>query len=129
MNIEYKIIILLSMIFLHIVDDYYLQGWLASAKQKSWWEKNSPSELYKYDYIVALFMHSFSWSFMTMLSPTIALMIVSGKWNPILLIINLIIHMFVDDMKANKKKINLIQDQTIHMIQVICTWGLLIGKL
>ena len=31
----YKILLLLAMIFLHIVDDYYLQGWLASAKQKS----------------------------------------------------------------------------------------------
>ena len=24
------------MIFCHVVDDYYLQGWLASAKQKKW---------------------------------------------------------------------------------------------
>lgn len=30
-----KIILLLGMLFCHIVDDYYLQGWLASAKQKS----------------------------------------------------------------------------------------------
>jgi hypothetical protein len=27
---------LMAMLFLHIVDDYYLQGFLASAKQKSW---------------------------------------------------------------------------------------------
>ena len=46
-----KIILLLGMLFCHIVDDYYLQGWLASAKQKSWWEKNAPDELYKNDYI------------------------------------------------------------------------------
>ena len=36
MNIAYKIVILFTMIFCHIVDDYYLQGWLASAKQKTW---------------------------------------------------------------------------------------------
>lgn len=36
-----KTILLLTMLFCHIVDDYYLQGWLASAKQKSWWEKNA----------------------------------------------------------------------------------------
>lgn len=71
MNIAYKIFILFTMIFCHIVDDYYLQGWLASAKQKSWWEKNAPGKLYKYDYLAALFMHSFSWSFMIMLPPTI----------------------------------------------------------
>ena len=29
-----KAFIVLWMIFFHIVDDYYLQGWLASAKQK-----------------------------------------------------------------------------------------------
>lgn len=53
-------IILITMIFCHIVDDYYLQGWLASAKQRSWWEKNAPDNLYKHDYLMALFMHSFS---------------------------------------------------------------------
>lgn len=50
-------IILITMIFCHIVDDYYLQGWLASAKQKSWWKKNAPDDLYKHDYLMALFMH------------------------------------------------------------------------
>lgn len=103
MNIAYKIFILFTMIFCHIVDDYYLQGWLASAKQKSWWEKNAPGKLYKYDYLAALFMHSFSWSFMIMLPPTIVLMIIGGKWNPLLLVMNLLIHMLVDDMKANKR--------------------------
>ena len=102
MNIAYKIFILFTMIFCHIVDDYYLQGWLASAKQKSWWEKNAPGKLYKYDYLAALFMHSFSWSFMIMLPPTIALMIIGGKWNPLLLVMNLLIHMLVDDMDAEQ---------------------------
>lgn len=37
-----SIFLLLLMIFCHIVDDYYLQGWLASAKQKKWWEENAP---------------------------------------------------------------------------------------
>ena len=49
-----KTILLLAMLFCHIVDDYYLQGWLASAKQKSWWKKNAPDKLYKNDYIMAL---------------------------------------------------------------------------
>ena len=49
MEVGNKIFILLLMIFLHIVDDYYLQGWLASAKQKSYWEQNAPDKLYKYD--------------------------------------------------------------------------------
>lgn len=66
-----KTILLLAMLFCHIVDDYYLQGWLASAKQKSWWKKNAPDKLYKNDYIMALCEHAFSWTFMIMLIPTI----------------------------------------------------------
>ena len=117
-----KLFILLTMIFCHIVDDYCLQGWLASAKQKSWWEKNAPDDLYKNDYKMALFMHSFSWSFMIMFAPTVYTIIVGGTWYPTLYIVNLIIHFIVDDLKANKKKINLIQDQCIHIIQIVVTW-------
>lgn len=120
-----KLFLLFLMLFMHIVDDYYLQGWLASSKQKSWWEQNAPNKLYKYDYLMALFMHSLSWAFMIMLPYHIYILIFSGTFYPILLIINLIIHMFVDNMKANLKKINLIQDQLIHMIQIIITWYML----
>jgi hypothetical protein len=117
-----KIFLLLTMIFMHIVDDYYLQGWLASAKQKSWWEKNAPDEMYRKDYLVALFMHSFSWSFMIMLPTTIYLLIVGGTWYPLLYVSNLLIHMVTDNAKTNQHKINLIQDQSIHMLQIILTW-------
>ena len=121
MNI--KIFILISMIFCHIIDDYYLQGWLASAKQKSWWIQNAPNDLYKNDYLMALFCHSFSWSFMIQL-PVLIYSFYTNLfiWNIILFIINLIIHAFIDNLKANKLKINLIQDQTIHFIQIIITW-------
>ena len=120
-----KLFLLFLMLFMHIVDDYYLQGWLASAKQKSWWEQNAPNKLYKYDYLIALFMHSFSWSFMIMLPYHIYILLFGGTFYPILFIGNLIIHMYVDNMKANLKKINLIQDQLIHMIQIIITWYML----
>lgn len=117
-----KFLIFVSMVFCHIVDDYYLQGWLASAKQKSWWEKNSPDELYKHDYIAALFMHSFSWTFMIMLVPTIYIILFGGRYYPLVFVVNLIIHMITDNLKANAKVINLCQDQLIHMIQIIGTF-------
>lgn len=116
------LIILIAMMFCHIVDDYYLQGWLASAKQKSWWEQNASDKLYKYDYIAALFMHSFSWTFMVMLVPTVYVILFGGTWYPLLFVGNVLIHIFIDDLKANKKRINLIQDQSIHLLQIICTW-------
>lgn len=120
------IIVLLAMIFCHIVDDYYLQGWLASAKQKSWWEKNAPKKLYRNDYIMALFIHSFSWSFMIVI-PIIAYLLISGiglqEWLVIPYFMNMAIHCIVDDLKANKRRINLIQDQCIHLVQILITWA------
>lgn len=116
------------MIFLHIVDDYYLQGWLASAKQKSYWEQNAPDELYKHDYIMALFMHSFSWAFMIMVVPSVYTLINTTNTNnaplaiALFFLINLCIHMVVDNSKANLKKINLVQDQLCHLVQILITW-------
>jgi hypothetical protein len=131
-----KILLLLAMIFLHIVDDYYLQGWLASAKQKSWWEKNAPDELYRYDYIMALFMHSFSWTFIVMIIPTYCTLtsrfVADGDFTVVssqiifVFILNLITHMTTDNAKANLKKINLIQDQLIHLLQLVLTWFYLV---
>ena len=124
----YKILLLLAMIFLHIVDDYYLQGWLASAKQKSWWQQNAPDELYKYDYIMALFMHSFSWAFMIMIIPSVYALITTANVSTASLAIalvfltNMSIHMAIDNAKANLKKINLVQDQLLHLVQITATW-------
>lgn len=121
-----EIILLLCMLFCHIVGDYYLQGWLASAKQKSWWKKNYPDLLYKHDYIVALIMHAFSWTFMIHL-PIFVIMVATGIYAPIpvlivLFIMNISIHATIDDAKANKHEINLIQDQIIHVFQILLTW-------
>ena len=108
-----------------IVDDYYLQGLLASLKQKSWWEKNAPDKLYKNDYIMALIMHSLSWAFMIML-PLAVYNSFNVDWSfTVIFIINALIHGIVDNLKANVKKINLIQDQTIHIIQIILTFVIL----
>ena len=117
-----KLLIMITMVFCHIVDDFYLQGWLASAKQKSWWNQNAPEKLYKYDYIVALFMHSFSWTFMVMLVPTIYVVLFGGTCYPLLFIGNVLIHMFVDDLKANQKIIGLMLDQIIHILQIVLIW-------
>ncbi len=114
--------LLLIMIFLHICDDYYFQGLLAQLKQKLWWKENAPDDKYKYDYIMALFMHSFSWAFMIMLP---LLVFMNFKVNVIfivLFILNLVIHGVTDNEKANKFTINLIQDQTIHLVQIVLTY-------
>lgn len=116
-----KSFVVLLMIFSHILDDYTLQGILASMKQRSWWDVNSSDRKYRYDYVAALIMHSMSWSFMIMLP-----IAVYFKWNVGVLYIvvfgiNTIIHSVVDDLKANRNKINLITDQIIHMAQIAVT--------
>ena len=122
--------ILLFMIFNHIIADYVLQGILATLKQKDYWKnecmKNGivfNDSIYKYDYVAALFMHSFCWTFMIMLP---ILVVTTYTINPIVFsgvfAINLIIHYVVDDLKANYKIINLCQDQIFHMIQIFVTW-------
>lgn len=121
-----KVFIFLLMIFLHIVDDYYLQGWLASAKQKRYWEENAPDAMYKYDYIWALIMHSFSWTFMIML-PVILFAEYNIDTFITVFIGNIFFHGITDNCKANEKKINLWQDQLIHMMQIIGTYLVFFG--
>lgn len=114
------------MIFCHIVDDYYLQGWLASAKQKRYWEENAPDKMYKHDYIWALIMHSFSWAFMIMLPVAFFMNFNINLGFIAMFIWNVVIHIVTDDAKANKKKINLIQDQIIHLAQIVLTFLFLV---
>jgi hypothetical protein len=116
------------MIFCHVVDDYYLQGWLASAKQKQWWKDNAPDKLYRFDYIWALLMHSFSWSFMIMLPIAISQGFDVNWVFGLMLVINTAVHAFVDNLKANVKVINLWVDQSIHMLQIIYTFWMFVGR-
>ena len=118
-----KNVVLLSMFFLHIVDDYYLQGVLANLKQRKWWRNNAPDKLYRYDYLIALVEHAFSWSFMIHI-PIMIYFKGSIALLPISIIVNMMIHAFIDDLKANKRIINLITDQIFHFIQIIITYWL-----
>jgi hypothetical protein len=119
---NHLILILVGMLFCHIIDDYVLQApCLCNLKQKSWWEKNAPDQKYRHDYVVGLIVHSVSWGISITLPIIIAL---KGElnWLWILLPINIIIHAIVDHLKANKRVINLVHDQTIHLVQIVITW-------
>lgn len=117
--------ILFIMFFLHILDDFVLQGKLGDFKQKLWWE-NHPQycKKYKNDFWVALIIHSFSWTFMIML-PWLYMYKV-GLSYVIVFAINMAIHAVTDHYKANKLAINLVQDQSIHAAQIIVTFLALI---
>lgn len=98
---------------------------VANGKQKAWWKENAPEQKYKYDYLVALFMHSFSWSFMVMLPIAFINGFEITTIFMCVFIFNLAVHFVVDDLKANQKLINLRQDQGIHLIQILITFFLL----
>lgn len=118
------LVILLLMIFCHIVDDYYLQGILVKMNQISWWETNAPDKRYRHDYVVVLFTHAFSWTFLVMLPILIAFSFNPPLWYFFMFIANVAVHGLVDDLKCNSFKLNLIQDQLIHIIQILLTWGI-----
>lgn len=119
---------LLAMIFLHIVDDYYLQGILAKMKQKQWWKDNAPDKMYKNDWLPALIAHAFSWTFMIMLPAAAAIWILGAGTAHLIMYCatfatNWLLHAYVDHYKANNKTINLISDQSLHLLQIIFTWA------
>lgn len=111
-------IIIFSMIFIHIIADFNIQGMLGDLKQKQWWNKNYPQEKYKYDYITSLIIHSFTWSFMIM----IPLVVYYKTFSIVLLICNVLVHSIIDDIKANKLLISLTTDQILHIVQIIITY-------
>ena len=124
---KWVICLLFAMIWFHILDDFVMQGILAQLKQKKWWAENAPDSLYKNDYKVALLVHSFSWAFsinLPVLVYALFFQILPAIILPyfILLVVNMIIHCIVDNLKANKLEINLIADQSIHFIQILISW-------
>ena len=114
--------IVLFMILFHIIDDFVLQPIsLSNLKQKKWWEKQEGySDKYKDDYKVALAIHSISWSIMIHIPLVIMFPSLGQLALLISFIVNAVIHYFIDDLNANKLKINLFEDQMVHFCQ-ICT--------
>lgn len=129
---SYKIFVVLLMFLMHYIEDFHVQGCLANLKQKTWWIKeckkeNVDSKKYKDDFKMSLFAHSFENAIFVMLPMTIDMLIsehfktLSNTW---FLFIPAIIfltssHYLIDDAKANKLKINLVQDQLAHIACIL----------
>ena len=112
---------LVLMLLGHLISDYTLQGWLADGKQKSWWNKvcgGKVLEQYKYrhDYIAALVCHALYWSIF------ICAPFYASSWFLVAIILNSAAHAIIDDLKANRFKLNLIQDQLLHLGQILLTF-------
>ena len=119
--------IVLFMILFHIIDDFVLQPIsLSNLKQKKWWEKQEGySDKYKDDYRVALAIHSISWSIMIHIPLVIMFPSLGQLALLISFIVNAVIHYFIDNLKANKLKINLFEDQMVHFCQICTTLSII----
>lgn len=142
--------LILMCILLHLFADYTLQGWLASGKQRAWWneqidkmldmykashhdfvvneynktrienEHNRLKLKYGRDWAMAMFEHSLYWTLVTF-APIIFFHRVNDWVVLGVVVINTIFHCVVDDLKANKFAINLVDDQMLHFAQIIFT--------
>ena len=105
-------------VFLHIIADFNLQGVLAKLKVKS--------DDGKSDYIAALLIHGYSWSFMVHL-PFIGIMVLCDMYQYVTvfalsLMAHAVAHAIIDTCKANLKKLDLVDDQLLHLIQIHIIW-------
>lgn len=120
----------LLMVLLHFIADFTLQGWFANGKQAMWWREQCADECnmeferrwkkYRNDYKCALIEHSLYWTLITF-APLI--FFTASSWWALTLFVtgHTVSHAWIDDRKANKLEINLIQDQIFHFIQIAAT--------
>ena len=122
------VIVLVAMLFCHIIDDFKMQGILASMKQRNWWKENASDKMYRKDYLMALIEHAFSWTCAIHIPVLIYCLATDSYKNPVIYVVVFLfdwfLHALIDDAKANKYRINLIQDQILHFIQIFLTWFL-----
>lgn len=120
------------MFLLHFFADFNLQigAGLDKFKQKKWWKDQIDKEksvesmtrslrMYRHDYLCGLVCHGLYWSLVVCLP----LLLVGGCAYAANALIQGLIHASIDHEKANKFKMNLIEDQIIHAVQIIGIWG------
>ena len=129
-------LILIAVLFLHVMADFRWQGIMAEMKSQDWWKKQKGYyDKYKNDYIPPLFWHSFHWSCCILLPYLVISQLMYyalGTVMPSFLVAlaaNTLVHMFIDHQKANCKSINLMQDQLLHIFQMLLTHVCLIDIL
>lgn len=117
---------------LHHLADYNLQGALCHLKQESFWRKacrecewcSETVAFRKYgrDYRAGLACHALYWTLVTY-APLIFHPLTPSAFAWGLIIANSAFHYWVDDLKANRWRINLVQDQLLHLAQICVTFA------
>lgn len=105
------------MVLMHVVEDFHLQGRMADMKQKAFWEPYG--EKYAWDHVPALLLHGFEWSVLVAMPIMLAEGFGLPAWFYGAVALNGLVHSYVDHLKCNRLRISLVQDQCIHMMQVV----------
>ena len=146
------IVVLFFMVLMHIIEDFHLQGIMGNMKMKSWWAKsfqkvyaktdNPEQEKWvkeyqkktQFDYVSVLLLHGFEWS-MFIHIPVLAVywftqgVVFDSTFMYVLcavIFIQGLVHSVVDDRKANRLGISLVTDQSIHLIQILVSYLILV---
>lgn len=107
------------MVLGHLFADFTLQGWLANGKQRLWWKNAVPDckwSKYQYDYIAALICHAIYWAII------VCLPLYDSQYFSVFILANAAVHACIDNEKANVHGINLVQDQLLHVFQIVSTF-------
>lgn len=105
------------MVLCHVVEDFHIQGRMADMKQRSFWEPYG--RMYAWDHVPVLLLHGFEWSMF------VSLPILITSWSSVsagfmaVVVANGLIHSLVDHLKCNSLKLSLVQDQAIHILQIV----------
>lgn len=113
------------MLAMHVIEDFHIQGKMADMKQSSFWEKYDSR--YGGDYIPVLILHGIEWSVLVALPLMVADGFQTSAGLVVLIFVNALLHSYIDHLKCNEFRINLIQDQAIHITQIVllCAfWGM-----
>lgn len=108
--------LLLLMILCHIVEDFHIQGVMANMKQKSFWKPYG--EKYARDWKPVIILHGMEWAILTSMPCLVASWFDVPLWFILVIVAMGLLHAYIDHLKANVGNINLIIDQTFHLIQI-----------
>lgn len=121
-----KTLLLFSMLWFHILDEFYMPTILNKLKCKRWWKENT-DEHYHNDWAMSLMLYGMMWS-MTIHIPVVTYLYFTNNLKSMYgfivgtICINQFIHCIIDDLKCNRGALNLTQSQILHIIQIVCTY-------
>lgn len=113
------------MILCHIIEDFHIQGKMADMKQSSFWRPYG--EKYANDWKPVIILHGMEWAMLTSMPCVVMSWFDVPMWFVLVIVTMGLLHAYIDHLKANVGKINLITDQTLHMTQIMIIYLAYLG--